>query len=336
MAFHISDMCFLWPCPKCFKAARKGYKKKLKQQIREQEEEKKKKAHNKSPAWPPRPPTPPIQISRIKMDPYQHGWNFLNQQHPLMDTAPNEATKGCECTTCRNVRKQARPSGKAPPKPPPKPTSLRNDSLNNLGFPHIPPALNHHHLQGPVPMQPRFTASHGNPSRHHAVRSPPPGYNSQGAQNVYIWHCGVSHISFPIVDYTRSSFAATGFPGPHFYMATVPNSAQISDLVARLAPAGSGKALMARAQKGGECFEATEAAGVIALQRRTLQLEVWAKDDVDDNSDDHKSEGQRVASSSTNQTTRKKSKGKKPTLSSSPETFDDDDDDDDFAELVDI
>ncbi|KAK8094827.1 hypothetical protein PG997_001512 [Apiospora hydei] len=188
---------------------------------------------------------------------------------------------------------------------------------------------------GVFPVQPNFAGHpHGHHQHHHHHMNnqqqhvAPPGYSS-GVQNVYIWPCGVSHISFPIVDYTRSAWTALGYPGPHFYMATLPNTAQVSDLVARLAPADSGKVLMARSHKGGGCFDAAEASSVASLQKAALQLEVWAKDDVDGDGDDHKSE--RVSSTSTNGTTHHHKKGKGKQKSSrvpSPSVVDADDEDD--------
>ncbi|KAK8039485.1 hypothetical protein PG993_007896 [Apiospora rasikravindrae] len=314
MAFHISDKCFLWPCPKCFKTAKKRYKKgKLEHPKQEKEKKKKKKPQSVSP-----------DIQLINMDP-NLGWLFMNQ-HPLMYAAQNEAIKGCDCAACHNIRNQAGHASKAAP---PKPAGVVNDGQQNMAFFNIPHAMRHQHLQGPVQVHPNFAGHpHGNPAQHshphmnnQQQHLAPPGYNGVGVQNVYIWPCGVSHISFPIVDYTRSTLTAMGFPGPHFYMATLPNTAKVSDLVARLAPADSGKVLMARSHKGGGCFDATEATSVTSLQKAALQLEVWAKDDVD--GDDRKSE--RVSSTSTNGTTHKKGKGKKSSWIPSPEVDNGDD-----------
>jgi hypothetical protein len=54
------------------------------------------------------------------------------------------------------------------------------------------------------------------------------------------------HIKFPIVDHSTPPGAAAGSQPPRFSVAIVPQCAEPADLVAGLAPAGSGKRLVAR------------------------------------------------------------------------------------------
>ncbi|KAK8009280.1 hypothetical protein PG991_011831 [Apiospora marii] len=261
------------------------------------------------------------------MDPNQCGYDFSS---PFMMMGQDGATNGCQCGTCRGVREQAmhQQPGKASAKQK-DPVDI-NDGLNNLRLSNVHPMM--HQPKNGQRQQPHQQQQHATP---HPPPVSAPSYGGSG-QNVYIWPCGVSNITFPIVDYTRNPFAATGFPGPLFYMATLPNTAKISDLVARLAPPHSGKALMARSRTGGECFDAASASCLVSLQQWAMQLEVWTTDDggSESGSGDRKSSvNPRVTSASTTKTNQsKKSKGKQnhparssPSHSSSPDMLNEED-----------
>ncbi|KAK7977250.1 hypothetical protein PG996_003320 [Apiospora saccharicola] len=254
------------------------------------------------------------------MDPNQD-WLGLNN-HPFMAMGQDGVTNGCQCGTCRAVREQAIQASKAPPKPK---GPVDDTGLNNLRLCNTHPMIRHIQHQQKNGQQPR------QPQQQHVNAPPPtPSPHDVSAQLVYVWPCGVTNLTFCIVDHTPNPFTAKGFPGPLFYMATLANTSKISDLIARLAPAGSNKILMARSYKGGECFDAASATCLTSLQRHAMQLEVWAKDEVDDENDG----GKRVTSVSTDKTNQsnqsKKSKGKNknhpsPARSSpSPEMLDQD------------
>ena len=297
-------ICSLWPCTNCIKASRRRYKAKLKQEQKETEDN--------LAAKPSHPSKPAVKL--YIMDPY-HNWIEFN---PLMMMGQDEATNDCQCGTCRSVREQAMQQPAKAPSKPKDPVDV-DDGLNNLRLSTIHPMVRR------IQHQPKKGQKQPPPQQHatpHVPPAPEPSYGGSG-QNVYIWPCGVTNITFPIVDYTRNPFAASGFPGPLFYMATLPNTAKISDLIARLAPANSGKVLMVRSHKGGECFDAASATCLTSLQRQAMQLEVWSKDDVDDSDGDGdgdgKDENPRVTSASTNKSNQsKKSKGKKTPTRSPP------------------
>lgn len=294
-----SGICSLWPCPNCVKAARKRHKAKLKQEQQETDG---------NPPGKPSSPPPKPNIQFYIMDP-----RWIGFDHPLTAMDEDDVTIGCDCGTCRGIREQPMPIRKAPPKPK---DPVSNGPNNNLGFVELHPMirqLQQQHKNGQ--QQP--------PQQQHATAPPPPvpapSHGGSG-QNVYIWPCGVSNITFPIVDYTRNPFAASGFPGPLFYMATLPNTAKVSDLVTRLAPTGSGKVLTWRSHKNGECYKAATVNCLASLQNHALQLEVWAnEDDVDDSEGDGKDGKPRVTSTSTTKTNQsKKSKGKNPNPARAP------------------
>ncbi|KAK8108040.1 uncharacterized protein PG998_010053 [Apiospora kogelbergensis] len=128
--------------------------------------------------------------------------------------------------------------------------------------------------------------------------------------NVIIWPKNVSEVSFPIVDHTGG-----GPWQPALYMITLPETAEISDIVARLAPNGSGKSLMARSDKDRSLFSATSATSVTSLRRRVIQLEVyWNKDASSANNSGEETRAPSMSTVAAQSATRKKpkkDKGKK-------------------------
>ncbi|KAK8862718.1 hypothetical protein PGQ11_008953 [Apiospora arundinis] len=336
-------MCFLWPCPKCFKAARKRYKKgKLEQPLQKNERNKNETHDNKS-------------HDLVQLKNMDHYFNAYQRHHhpppPIMRPVPDGKIDDCGCPECQqDNRKQSRRSFTVP--------GSVNYVLANFGGGPAPPPPefhhNHHHLHGAVGVVPppvvgmpaRFAHPHppppppGAPAHQQHARPPfhhPAAMNEM--PNIYICPSGVSELSFAVVDHTIGS----PWP-PLFYMATLPETAKISDLVARLAPAGSGKTLLARTpkDKGFKCFNASTAASVKSLERRTCQLEVyWDKDATvvaaaaaggNNKAEYEEEEKPRVTSASTDsttQTTRKKvpNKGKGKGKKAAQVSEDDDDDD---------
>ena len=73
----------------------------------------------------------------------------------------------------------------------------------------------------------------------------PAGYPPQPVPDVYIFPKSMMQVSFPVVDYSPEG-RASGSAWPRCYMAFTSGCAKPEDIVATLAPPGSGLTVMAR------------------------------------------------------------------------------------------
>ena len=80
----------------------------------------------------------------------------------------------------------------------------------------------------------------------HKATTSTAGYQPQTAPDVYIFPKAMVQVSFPVVDYGPEGGPAPGSAWPRCYMAFTSGCAKPEDIVANLAPPGSGLTVLAR------------------------------------------------------------------------------------------
>ncbi|ORY56853.1 uncharacterized protein BCR38DRAFT_490301 [Pseudomassariella vexata] len=290
-------MCFLWPCPKCYKKAKRKSKRNAKPKQKPAAEQAIEQhaagsldrlwKQQKPVAFDPRISFIPIlertpkpealefpQFIRSRMDDSPRnfsGWPNAFARHPRPSGPQRHNLEECPCAACAHFRgwKQLNTSpehradedgnDRFPPSPRP-PSSNITGTRPNISPPRRAPNAFMKDTT-PAQVQPSFM-------------SPAAG---TAYPQVYVCPRSSPHLSFPVLDYSRTHGDPSSTPWPHLYVAIVPeNAATLVDLVATLAPKGSGVELSARAMGSGELVEITRFGdGLAELRDRIIQLEVW-------------------------------------------------------------
>ncbi|KAI0598671.1 hypothetical protein F4775DRAFT_553837 [Biscogniauxia sp. FL1348] len=99
------------------------------------------------------------------------------------------------------------------------------------------------------------------------------------AHEVYVYPWSVSHISFPIVDYSKGRRAHHSSLWPACYMAIAPNCATCQDVEAVLAPDTSNLVVIARTSPRGEGRPLRSFRDIIELRSQAFQLEIWDEEE---------------------------------------------------------
>ncbi|KAI1488928.1 hypothetical protein F5X96DRAFT_45718 [Biscogniauxia mediterranea] len=122
----------------------------------------------------------------------------------------------------------------------------------------------------------------GTKSQHRSPEVPAvvsPATPPLAAHEVYVYPWSVSHISFPIVDYSKGRRAHHSSLWPACYMAIAPNCATCQDVEAVLAPDASDLVVIARTSPRGEGRPLRSFRDIIELRSQAFQLEIWDEEE---------------------------------------------------------